>query len=55
MDCHGLYEPDARDLADIIKSGEGETPYLYNAIDSLENEFEKSVLNEALTRRRLGL
>lgn len=55
MDCHGLYEPNARDLADVIIGGEYESGYLYDAIDCLDNEVEIKILKEELTRKRLGL
>jgi hypothetical protein len=51
---HDMWFINARDLADVIKDGEYEAGYLYDAIDCLDSEVERKVLKEELTRRRLG-
>lgn len=52
---HDIWELNARDVADVIKGGTYEVGYLSDAIDCIDNEIERKVLKEELTRKRLGL
>lgn len=56
MDCHGVYgNVNAYDLASIIKHKEYDDLYVRDAVESLDNEMERFVLLEEITKRRLGL
>jgi hypothetical protein len=53
-ETYDISTPNAYDLADVIKGGEYESGYIFDAIDCLDSEVERKVLKEELTRRRLG-